>query len=141
MQFIYLKLLEIDEYATQEDIKSAYRKLAKKFHPDLGGSHEKFLELQKAHDWLTQHHKPIKQPIPKKNTKGYDKIFRIFDKPPPWNVVIPIQYATLTEGLMLVCMYEGREFRVPFEAGTSFPKTIDISNVYGPSVIMNIFPV
>jgi len=136
--FAYLKLLGIDETATQEDIKSAYRKLVKKYHPDIGGSHELFLLLQNAYDWLTEHHTPSRKPIPKKDTKKYDKIFRIFEKPPPWYVVIPTHYAILTEGLVLVCMYSDKEFRVSFEAGTKFPKTIDISNVYGKSAIMNI---
>lgn len=36
MEFIdYYKTLEIDKKATQDDIKKAYRKLARKFHPDL----------------------------------------------------------------------------------------------------------
>ena len=36
MNFVdYYKVLGIDKAATQKDIKSAYRKLARKFHPDL----------------------------------------------------------------------------------------------------------
>lgn len=36
MEFIdYYKVLEIDRKASQEDIKKAYRKLARKYHPDL----------------------------------------------------------------------------------------------------------
>lgn len=138
MQLTYLKLLEIDATATQEDIKLAYRKLAKKYHPDMGGSKDMFLMLQNAYDWLMKHHTPIKPPILKKDTREYDRIFRIFEKPPPWNVVIPSQYVILDKGLVLVCMYADREFRVPFEAGTKFPKTISISNVYGKSAMMNI---
>ena len=30
----YYKLLEIDKDSSEEDIKKAYRKLAKKYHPD-----------------------------------------------------------------------------------------------------------
>ena len=35
MYIDYYKILGVDKNATQKDIKSAYRKLARKFHPDL----------------------------------------------------------------------------------------------------------
>ena len=36
MNFLdYYKILGIDKTATPKDIKSAYRKLARKYHPDL----------------------------------------------------------------------------------------------------------
>ncbi|WMI66543.1 TerB family tellurite resistance protein [Aestuariibaculum sp. YM273] len=55
------KILEIDKSATNDDIKKAYRKMAKKYHPDrvihLGeehqkGAEEKFRQVQKAYEQL-----------------------------------------------------------------------------------------
>lgn len=55
------KVLEIDKKATIEDIKKAYRKMAKKYHPDrvihLGkehqkGAEEKFRQVQEAYEYL-----------------------------------------------------------------------------------------
>ena len=55
------KILEIDSKASQDDIKSAYRKMAKKYHPDklrgqdpamIKGAEEKFREVQKAYETL-----------------------------------------------------------------------------------------
>ena len=55
------KILEIEKNASIDEIKAAYRKMAKKYHPDkvthLGeehrkGAEEKFKEVQKAYDEL-----------------------------------------------------------------------------------------
>ncbi len=47
----YYKILGVDKNATKEEIKKAYKKLAKKYHPDLNkesGSDEKFKEINEA---------------------------------------------------------------------------------------------
>lgn len=46
------KILDIDKKANKKSIKSAYRKAAKKNHPDHGGKVEKFALVKKAHDIL-----------------------------------------------------------------------------------------
>jgi len=35
-----------------DQIRKAYRTMVKKTHPDVGGSHESFIEVQKAYEWL-----------------------------------------------------------------------------------------
>jgi len=58
MAFIdYYKVLEIDKSATEADIKKAYRKLARKYHPDLNPNdkeaEKKFKELNEANEVLS----------------------------------------------------------------------------------------
>jgi len=68
MAFIdYYKILGIDKYATEADIKKAYRKLARKYHPDLNPNdkeaEKKFKELNEANEVLSN----------PENRKKYDK--------------------------------------------------------------------
>jgi DnaJ-class molecular chaperone len=58
MEFIdYYKILEIDKSATADDIKKAYRKLARKLHPDLNPNdkeaHKKFQQINEANEVLS----------------------------------------------------------------------------------------
>ena len=68
MPFIdYYKILGIDKKSTQKDIKSAYRKLARKYHPDLNPNNKdaerKFKEINEANEVLSN----------SENRKKYDK--------------------------------------------------------------------
>lgn len=58
MEFIdYYKILEIDKAASPDDIKQAYRKLARKLHPDLNpndkDAHKKFQKVNEANEVLS----------------------------------------------------------------------------------------
>jgi len=47
------KVLNVDKHATEREIKKAYKKAALKHHPDRGGDAEKFKEVEKAKQILT----------------------------------------------------------------------------------------
>ena len=58
MEYIdYYMVLGMDKNATQEDIKKAYRKLARKLHPDLNPNdkeaHKKFQQINEANEVLS----------------------------------------------------------------------------------------
>ena len=55
------KILEVDKGATDDEVKKAYRKMAKKYHPDKvvteneaikRGAEEKFKQVQKAYEQI-----------------------------------------------------------------------------------------
>src|SRR5882762_742926 len=58
MEFIdYYKILGVDKNASTEDIKKAYRKLARKHHPDLNpndaSAKQMFQQINEAHEVLS----------------------------------------------------------------------------------------
>ncbi len=63
--------------ATQEEIKSSYRSLVKKHHPDAGGETDKFLSIQDAWETLNDPYKKEK----------YDKTLSSFQKSSNFNNV------------------------------------------------------
>lgn len=48
----YYKILGVKKDASQDQIKKAFRRLARKHHPDAGGSEEKFKQLNEAYEVL-----------------------------------------------------------------------------------------
>lgn len=58
MEFLdYYKILGLEKNATEDDIKKAYRKLARKYHPDLNPNdkeaHKRFQEINEANEVLS----------------------------------------------------------------------------------------
>jgi molecular chaperone DnaJ len=52
----YYKVLGVDKKASADDIKKAYRKLARKYHPDTNkdpGAEERFKAISEAYDVLS----------------------------------------------------------------------------------------
>ena len=66
----YYGVLGVDEKATQEDIKKAYRNLAKENHPDKGGDEEKFKKITEAYDTIGDANKRSQYDNQKNNPFG-----------------------------------------------------------------------
>lgn len=51
-----LKLFKLDENASKEEIKAAYRRLVKIHHPDRGGIQDNFIKLNNAYEVLKEYY-------------------------------------------------------------------------------------
>ncbi|HIP50181.1 MAG TPA: J domain-containing protein [Candidatus Pacebacteria bacterium] len=56
----YYTILGIEKSASEKEIKTAFRKLAHKYHPDKGGDEKKFKEINEAYQTLSNKEKRVK---------------------------------------------------------------------------------
>ena len=78
----YYAILGVDRNASAEDIKKAYRKLARKYHPDVSkepNAEEKFKEMAEAYETLKDPEKRAAYDQLGRYTPGQD-----FEPPPDW---------------------------------------------------------
>src|SRR3989344_4170905 len=68
----YYEILGLSKNSNEQDIKRAYRKLAHEYHPDKGGSSDKFKEINQAYEVLSD---------PKKRQQ-YDQFGTTFEGAP-----------------------------------------------------------
>jgi len=66
----YYKVLGVDKNASQKDIKSAYRKLARKYHPDLNPNNP---EAKKNFQQINEAHEVLSDPVKRKKYDQYGK--------------------------------------------------------------------
>lgn len=80
----YYKILGVDRKATPDQIKQAYRRLARKYHPDVSketNAEEKFKDLQEAYEVLKDNEKKAAYDQLGSNWKSGQE----FRQPPGWD--------------------------------------------------------
>src|SRR3954467_12228840 len=78
----YYKTLGLERGASEDDIKKAFRKLARKYHPDVSkeaNAKEKFQEVSEAYETLHDKEKRAAYDNLGRHTAGQD-----FQPPPDW---------------------------------------------------------
>jgi molecular chaperone DnaJ len=68
----YYKILEVNKTAPKDEIKKSYRRLSKKFHPDVNpDGEEKFKDIVEAYEILSDDNKRKQYDNPKINDKNF----------------------------------------------------------------------
>lgn len=83
----YYKVLGVDRSASQQDIQKAFRKLAKKYHPDVSkedDAEEKFKKVNEAYEVLKDPEARKKYDQLGKNWKNFQSADGGFRPPPGW---------------------------------------------------------
>ena len=111
---VALEFFNLNRHSSIEDVKTAYRKTAKKYHPDLNkGIDPKMFTLStKFYNYLLNNHKPAEAPKPKADISKRIKYFRLLTK--MYNEIIGLPYSgpELPEDIVIICMRNSIEFRI-----------------------------
>jgi curved DNA-binding protein len=118
----YYKILGVDKNASQKDIRSAYRKLARKYHPDLNPNNpdakKNFQQINEAHEVLSDPEKRKKYDQYGENWKHSDE----FEKAQQQRQQYQHEYGNSGTGRGFTTMDDEGEFSDFFENlfGSSF---------------------
>jgi molecular chaperone DnaJ len=77
----YYNTLGVSKNSTPEDIKNAYKRLARTHHPDRGGNKEEFQKIQQAYETLSDNDKKSQYDNPGNNMDNMFSSFGGFDHP------------------------------------------------------------
>jgi curved DNA-binding protein len=77
----HYEMLGVAKTASPDELKTAYRKAAKQYHPDLGGDPEKFKQLNEAYDVLSDPDKRAEYDYQLSNHRHNDFIFETHFSP------------------------------------------------------------
>lgn len=129
----HYNLLGLTTGCTKDDIKSAYRKLAKKYHPDINPSGAAtFRAITIAYNWLMDNHVQV---TPKKPVvlDGKKKIYRfsrdlVFDPSDDTYVIRIWQSDVQNDGIVFIMDKDFGEIRLEYKANISSGSKATLKN-------------
>lgn len=121
----FLRLLVPTVYTTHVEIKSTYRSLALKYHPDNNNSLDaqtQFVLLKTVYDELKKTWIPKKKP-PEPDTRKRMKFFRVLDGIPRDGFFVTLPYGVVVdEDVSIHIMLASSEVTLKIDKGAPLPK-------------------
>lgn len=124
-----LNLLNLDSRATSEDVKRSFRKLAHLYHPDHGGSANKFRQLNSAYQFLLDNPQLIKKSNLVVIPKGTPILYRILEpRETHGNFYdrVAVPFDKVEEDTVLWCMWGSQEFRLFLKKNMTIPTKLSV---------------
>lgn len=129
----HYNLLGLTTGCTKDDIKSAYRRLAKKYHPDINPSGaEAFRAITTAYNWLMDNHIQVepKKPIV---LNGKKKIYRFsrdlaFDLADDSYIIRIWKSDSLNDGIIFIMDKDFGEIRLEYKANVKSGSKATLKN-------------
>jgi len=139
----HYKTLGVQKTASQEEIKSAFRKLAAKHHPDAGGDENKFKEISSAYDTLKDPDRRAKYDAPQNpfnsghHQGGFrddayvhnvdDLFYDLFRRNAGRNQQMRNPDITIAANIDLIDVLEGKEIIANYRLRTGRTETVTIN--------------
>jgi len=115
----FYEVLGVSETATQDEIKKAYRKLAKENHPDAGGNEDVFKKISVAYDTVGDEQKRKQYDVQRKNPFGgfgnMDDMFsQMFGGRRPNNNQKPVHTSNITVNIGVLDSYRAKKHTLSY---------------------------
>lgn len=148
----YYQILEVSTTASLAEIKASYRRLAKRYHPDInptGAEHFKLINT--AYDALSKPRPssystkpPPRPPQPVKPTKpfrrnGEELFHRTSEVLKSNRYVFELPIVKTTQDTIVLCMIGTTEVVIRLQEGIILPITLDVTNMNPPIRVQFVY--